>query len=357
MLADAYKRRELQAQLSNKKIAEANTAGVAPDKPKTRSETLVTSGAAKDGFDWELEQRQEIQAMLDREKKEREAAEKEIEIQRDKFARIHEEALAADKKVVDLESFRYLRQQEELKKELDALKEKGLLTAELELEFQKAREEQEKTHQARLKDIKEKAAADELKRRAIQLQGAESLFSSLGDLTEEFGGKSSRMRKALLVAEKASAIARATIAIQTGIAEAAANPWPMNIAAMASVVGATAGIVSNINSVNIAHGGLTNVPKESTYLLDKGERVVSPKQNRDLTAFLQGAGGGSSMKIEVINNATNQPIAAEASMINEDTLRIVLKAVDRQLRDDLGNGRGVFRQMESRYGLAVKGAY
>lgn len=36
-----------------------------------------------------------------------------------------------------------------------------------------------------------------------------------------------------------------------------------------------------------AHGGLDYVPKEQTYLLDKGERVLSPKQNKDLTNFMQ----------------------------------------------------------------------
>jgi len=37
-----------------------------------------------------------------------------------------------------------------------------------------------------------------------------------------------------------------------------------------------------------AHGGLTNVPEEQTYLLNKGERVLSPKQNTDFTNYLKG---------------------------------------------------------------------
>ncbi len=37
-----------------------------------------------------------------------------------------------------------------------------------------------------------------------------------------------------------------------------------------------------------AHGGMTNVPSEQTYLLDKGERVLSPNQNKDFTNFLKG---------------------------------------------------------------------
>ena len=38
----------------------------------------------------------------------------------------------------------------------------------------------------------------------------------------------------------------------------------------------------------IAHGGMTNVPRESTFILDRGERVLSPRQNKDLTQFLNG---------------------------------------------------------------------
>lgn len=41
----------------------------------------------------------------------------------------------------------------------------------------------------------------------------------------------------------------------------------------------------------IAHGGLDFVPSESTFLLQRGERVIQPSANRDLTAFLSGAGG------------------------------------------------------------------
>lgn len=360
MLKNAYETQQREAVAS--RTAAANAAGAPPPElPKKTGSLNIESGSSKKNNEWEFEQLKEMQAVMERENRAREAADKEVEIQREKFARIHEEALEADSKVIDLESYRYKRQQDELQKELDDLKKKGLLTEELEAEFRTAREEQEIAHQGRLKEIKKQAAVDELKMRQVQLAGAEALFSSLGDLADEFGGRSSRLRKALLIAEKAASIARATIAIQTGIAEAAANPFPMNLAAMGSVVAATAGIIGNIKSVNvagIAHGGLDNVPKEATYLLDKGERVLSPLQNRDLTSFLKTGGGGlGSIKIEVINNATNQAMTADASMINEDTLRIVLKAVDRQLRDDLGNGRGVFRQMESRYGLAVKGAY
>ena len=45
----------------------------------------------------------------------------------------------------------------------------------------------------------------------------------------------------------------------------------------------------------VAHGGMDYVPQESTYLLDKGERVLSPNQNAQLMEFLNGQGGGANV--------------------------------------------------------------
>jgi hypothetical protein len=311
------------------------------------------------GKNWEIEQQREMALMMDREKKAQEAADKEVAIQRDKFARIHEEMLQADNNLVDLENYRNERNKEQLAQDLESIRNNTLLTEslkqELENEFRAAAVEQEVAHQERLKQIKDQALEDDLKRRQIQLEGAETLFGALGDLTDAFGGRSSRTRKALLIAEKASAIASATIAINKGIAEASSLKFPANLAAMAAVAASTAGLVGNIQSVNIAHGGLDNVPKESTYLLDKGERVVSPKQNRDLTSFLQSAGNGGITKIEVINNISGVQMSASAEQ-NGETMRLILTAVDNKLRKDLNDGRGVWREAKERFGLSTKGA-
>lgn len=67
-------------------------------------------------------------------------------------------------------------------------------------------------------------------------------------------------------------------AMAPAAAEAALNyTIPAAGAAAAAAASSMAGI---------AHGGLDYVPKESTYLLDKGERVLSPRQNRDLDEFM-----------------------------------------------------------------------
>jgi hypothetical protein len=63
-------------------------------------------------------------------------------------------------------------------------------------------------------------------------------------------------------------------------------------------------------AAGIAHGGMDFVPSESTFLLDRGERVLSPRQNADLTEFISdgGSGGGvvvQNLTIHVLENATN----------------------------------------------------
>lgn len=70
-------------------------------------------------------------------------------------------------------------------------------------------------------------------------------------------------------------------------------------AALAAAM-ATAPMVAGVASTSLmgmAHGGYENIPREGTWLLDGGERVLAPNQNRDLTQYLRnandtGAGGG-----------------------------------------------------------------
>lgn len=159
-----------------------------------------------------------------------------------------------------------------------------------------------------LKKIEEdrQAQLDELeaKRRLVSLQNYELLFNGISSLAREFAGEQSTLYKVAFAIEKAAAIARAIVAIQAGIALASEAPFPANIAAMASVVSATAGIVSTIRGTSIegqAHDGLDSVPRTGTYLLEKGERVTtektSAKLDRTLDRVQEGASGKNSVSI------------------------------------------------------------
>jgi murein DD-endopeptidase MepM/ murein hydrolase activator NlpD len=117
----------------------------------------------------------------------------------------------------------------------------------------------------------------------------QSLFSGIAGLTKSFAGEQSTAYRIMFGIEQGFAIAQAAMAIQQSIAKAMNLGYPQNIPVIAETVGQGAQIVSNIKNITmggIAHGGLDYVPKEATYLLDEGERVLSPRQNKDLANFM-----------------------------------------------------------------------
>ena len=71
---------------------------------------------------------------------------------------------------------------------------------------------------------------------------------------------------------------------------------------------ATAAIAAaNSGIAGIAHSGIDNIPERGTWLLDRGERVLSSKQNEDLKQFLNQKQGG-----DVIQQEINSTLVVEA---------------------------------------------
>ncbi|WP_212751337.1 hypothetical protein [Pseudoalteromonas phenolica] len=70
----------------------------------------------------------------------------------------------------------------------------------------------------------------------------------------------------------------------------------------------------------IAHGGMDYVPNESTYILQRGERVLSPKQNVEISAMARhyntGGQGGTSGGISL---SIKNEIIVQGSVNNEQS--------------------------------------
>jgi hypothetical protein len=113
-----------------------------------------------------------------------------------------------------------------------------------------------------------------------------SAFGSMAQLALTFGKKG-------FAAHQAFSYAEAIISVATGVARALELPWPLNLAAAASVGAAGAVQIATIANTKPpqAHAGASYIPEEATYLLSRGERVVAPQQNMDLTEFLAHGGG------------------------------------------------------------------
>ena len=166
-------------------------------------------------------------------------------------------------------------------------------------------QEYNEQEQALKQEHEDAIAQIEKGRQLASYVAAEELFGNLSGLAKQFAGEQSDAYKILFAAEKAAAIARSIVAIQTAIAQASASaPFPANLAAMASVAAATAGLISTITSTTIsgqAHDGLMSVPTTGTYILEKGERVTtaetSAKLDKTLSDVQGGGAGGKNIRI------------------------------------------------------------
>ncbi|HAT3923031.1 TPA: phage tail protein [Citrobacter amalonaticus] len=116
-------------------------------------------------------------------------------------------------------------------------------------------------------------------------------------------GEQSGIYKAAFAASKAFAIAQSLVSIQQGIAMAAANPFPYNIAAMASVAAATASIVSNLSAIagtGFASGGFTGQggKYQPAGIVHKGEYVFDQAAtNRIGVSNLEALRNGGSLDV------------------------------------------------------------
>lgn len=81
----------------------------------------------------------------------------------------------------------------------------------------------------------------------VILSAGSETFGALAELTASFGGKQSIAYKAMFAASKAFALADSIMKIQQGIANAAAMPFPANLAAIGTTIAATASVVSTIS--------------------------------------------------------------------------------------------------------------
>jgi len=183
---------------------------------------------------------------------------------------------------------------------------------------------------ARLGDIIAGAELNRLRVSKMTMQNQLNYTAdSLGSITQLMGSENKKQFAIGKAASIAQAIIQTYTAATNAYQSASGIPivgWILGPIAAAAAVAFGLAQVSKIKSQQPpggqAHAGMTNVPSEGSFLLDKGERVLMPEQNRDLTAFLNeqnaartsedaGAGAGGApviiqkVEIHILENATN----------------------------------------------------
>ncbi|HFX6519025.1 TPA: transglycosylase SLT domain-containing protein [Acinetobacter nosocomialis] len=152
----------------------------------------------------------------------------------------------------------------------------------------------------------------ELDKASLGTKAAADTLSGMTDLMGSLLGEQSAGYKAMFAMSKAFAIAQAIInaprTFSDVYASVAAIPYvgpyiaPVMAGAAVAVQLAQVAQIKSTNLTGMAHDGIDYVPQEGTWLLNKGERVLSPRQNQDFTRAMSEKRFQSQVSITVNNN-------------------------------------------------------
>ncbi|HHQ1447485.1 TPA: transglycosylase SLT domain-containing protein [Acinetobacter baumannii] len=169
------------------------------------------------------------------------------------------------------------------------------------------------------------------------------VFSDMTALLEQSVGKSNALYKTMFFASKAASIAQAIVNTEEGATKALAQGGAYG-SVLAGVVRATGyasvGIMAAQTIQGMAHNGIDNIPREGTWLLDGGERVLNPQQNKDLTNYLNNRQNGASEgNVQISQQIT---FADGAASVNTQG--------QKQIAESLNNAMNDWARRESRQG-------
>lgn len=155
--------------------------------------------------------------------------------------------------------------------------------------------------------------------RSVTLANFASVTGDAAEMLKGLGMEGSAIYKAMFIASKAASIAQAIVNTELAYTRALTTPGGEALAPWIRGLGyASVGVMAATSLTGMAHSGIDQVPREGTWLLDKGERVLSPRQNSDLTSYLKkantvpaGAGGGGqpiqiNVEVNIANDGTAQ---------------------------------------------------
>lgn len=203
------------------------------------------------------------------------------------------------------EAFAYADRQAQLSEQFQAAYEAAannqVLQQELEDQYFASRELLWQDHQSRLTEIE---LAEQKKRRDYQARTAADLLTftqqqmqiTMGVLADA-GQESSALYKMLFAVQKAAAIPSMIVATEEAAIKAmAAFPGPAGVTMAGAVRAmgyASVGMVGAQAIMGMAHDGIDSVPREGTWLLDKGERVYTNESAQKIDSMYGRVMGGT----------------------------------------------------------------
>ncbi len=177
------------------------------------------------------------------------------------------------------------------------------------------------------------------------LSQAGTVWGSMTEMVKDAAGEGSAAYKAMFLAQQAIAIGQAIINTELG-ATAALKVDPTGFMSMMTrgIGYASVGLIAAQTISGMAHDGIDNIPKEGTWLLDKGERVVDSRTNADLKDYLAKGGGSGGGDVNITVHVTDSGVTTQSNQSDQ-----------KQLGQMIGNAvRTVIRQEQRQGGLLSK---
>ena len=235
-----------------------------------------------------------------------------------------------------------------------------LFQAQLAVNFE-AREQLWREHEERVTEINR--AADSA-RMNLQLSYGQQITGSFADIFKNIAGEQSNGYKLMFTVQKAFAIASSLIAIQQGIAQAAALPFPLNLGAMATVAAQTASIVANIKAVReggfkdggyTGNGGVNDVAG----VVHGQEYVLNAEATKrvgrgTLDALNNGGTLDSGSGVNVIINVPQGYKAVQTQSENGVTIDIVENMINQSWGNVNRPNSNESRAIQGAFGIAPK---
>ena len=248
------------------------------------------------------------------------------------------------------------KEQERYAAELERLREFMELKGLTQQEYYALYEEGAQRHAERMQQIEDA-------RQSVMFSTLNNSLSSMTGALKGAFGEQSGIYKAAFAVQKAASIAQSIVAIQTGIAQASALPFPANLGAMASVAAATAGIISTISSTNIAGGRQYGGPVAAgnmyrinengapeIYKAANGQQYMLPNtrgeviSNADATSAMNQGSAATTINVTLVEDAAR---GGQVEQTEDNSVRIFVADI---------RGRGEAAQtLEQTYGLTRRG--
>lgn len=167
----------------------------------------------------------------------------------------------------------------------------------------------------------------------LQIQWGSNFVQGAAGVLAQVFGENSKAYQAMFAVQKAMAVAQVLMNAPATYSAVLASASMIPLVGPYIAPGLAAGAVAlqmaqasmigsvSFNPVGMAHDGIDNIPKEGTWLLDKGERVVDARTNGDLKDFIANNNSGPKVIINVPAGHTAKQNVGTDGTVTIDVVR------------------------------------